>query len=36
MAQMTMADATKPDFADRALAHFRNTWPVGQWLMDNV
>ena len=36
MAQMTMADAMKPDFADRALTHFRNTWPVGQWLMDHV
>jgi uncharacterized protein (TIGR02453 family) len=36
MAQTTIGDAMKPDFADRALAHFRNTWPVGQWLMDHV
>jgi uncharacterized protein (TIGR02453 family) len=36
MAQMTIEDAMKPDFADRALGHFRNTWPVGQWLMENV
>lgn len=36
MAQMTIGDAMKADFADRALTHFRNTWPVGKWLMDNV
>lgn len=36
MTQVTLADAMKPDFADRAITHFRNTWPVGQWLMDNV
>jgi uncharacterized protein (TIGR02453 family) len=36
MAQMTMADAMKPDFADRALTHFKNTWPVGKWLMEYV
>ena len=36
MAQMTMADAMKPDFADRTLVHFRNTWPVGKWLMEYV
>lgn len=36
LTRMTIADAMKPDFAGRALAHFRNTWPVGQWLMDSV
>lgn len=36
MAQMSPADARRPDFADRALAHFRATWPVGQWLLDEV
>jgi uncharacterized protein (TIGR02453 family) len=36
MAQMTMKDALAPDFAERAVAHFRNTWPVGQWLLDEV
>jgi uncharacterized protein (TIGR02453 family) len=36
MAQTTMDEAMQPDFADRALAHFRNTWPIGKWLMDNV
>lgn len=36
MAQMTMADAMRPDFADMALAHFRNTWPIGKWLMEEV
>lgn len=36
MAQMTMADAMKPGFAEQAVTHFRNTWPVGKWLMDNV
>jgi uncharacterized protein (TIGR02453 family) len=36
MAQTTMADAMKPGFTDRALAHFRNTWPIGKWLMEYV
>lgn len=36
MAQMTLAEAMKPDFADKALAHFRNTWPIGKWLMDEI
>jgi uncharacterized protein (TIGR02453 family) len=36
MAQMSIGDALSPGFGDKALAHFRNTWPVGQWLMDEV
>lgn len=36
MAQMTMADAMRPDFVARAVTHFRNTWPIGQWLLDEV
>jgi len=36
MAQMGIEDALKPDFSDRVLAHFRATWPIGQWLLDEV
>jgi uncharacterized protein (TIGR02453 family) len=36
MARMTMAEAQAPDFGDRALTHFRNTWAIGQWLMEEV
>ncbi len=36
MAQMSTRDAMVPDFADKALAHFRATWPVGKWLLDEV
>jgi uncharacterized protein (TIGR02453 family) len=36
MAQMTPADARRPDFASKALGHFRATWPIGQWLLDEV
>lgn len=36
MARMSTEDTMKPDFAERALAHFRNTWPVGRWLLQEV
>lgn len=36
MARVSPAEAQGPDFADRAFVHFRNTWPVGQWLLDEV
>lgn len=36
MAQMSIEDALKPDFDRQILAHFRNTWPIGQWLLDEV
>jgi hypothetical protein len=36
MAQMAAADALALDFGETALAHFRSTWPVGQWLLDEV
>ena len=36
MARMSPEDARAPDFGDKALVHFRNTWPIGQWLLDEV
>ena len=36
MARMAPAEAQAPDFAERAFAHFRNTWPIGKWLLDEV
>jgi uncharacterized protein (TIGR02453 family) len=36
MAHMTIDEALSPGFGDRALTHFRNTWPMGQWLLDEV
>jgi uncharacterized protein (TIGR02453 family) len=36
MARMTLADALAPQFFARALAHFRNTWPIGKWLLEEV
>jgi uncharacterized protein (TIGR02453 family) len=36
MAQMTMKDALAPDFGEKALGHFRNTWPIARWLLDEV
>lgn len=36
MAQMSIEDALRPDFSDRVLSHFRATWPIGKWLMDEV
>lgn len=36
MAQMTVDEARQPDFSNRVLIHFRNTWPIGQWLLDEV
>jgi uncharacterized protein (TIGR02453 family) len=34
--ELPAADATGPGFADRALAHFAATWPIGKWLLDEV
>jgi uncharacterized protein (TIGR02453 family) len=34
--ELPAAEATKPGFADRALAHFAATWPVGDWLLKEV
>jgi uncharacterized protein (TIGR02453 family) len=36
MARMSFGDAMKPTFAAAALAHFKATWPIGQWLLDEV
>lgn len=36
MARMSVSDARAPDFSDKAFVHFRNTWPIGQWLLDEV
>lgn len=36
MAQMSIEHALTPDFGDRALTHFRNTWPIAKWLLDEV
>jgi uncharacterized protein (TIGR02453 family) len=36
MARMTPEEAQAPDFIAVALGHFRNTWPIGRWLMDEV
>lgn len=29
-------EARKPDFAEEAVKHFAATWPVGEWLMEEV
>jgi uncharacterized protein (TIGR02453 family) len=34
--ELPAADVAKPGFADRALAHFAATWPIGKWLLDEV
>jgi uncharacterized protein (TIGR02453 family) len=34
--ELPAAEATKPGFADRVLAHFSATWPVGEWLLAEV
>jgi uncharacterized protein (TIGR02453 family) len=36
MARMSIDDALSPGFGDTALTHFRNTWPIGRWLLDEV
>lgn len=36
MAHMPIDDAISPGFGEIALGHFRNTWPIGQWLLDEV
>ena len=34
--ELPAADAVKKGFADRALAHFQATWPIGAWLLSQV
>jgi uncharacterized protein (TIGR02453 family) len=34
--ELPVAEAFKDRFADRALAHFAATWPIGQWLLEEV
>ena len=36
MAQLSIRDAMAPDFGKTAIAHFRATWPVARWLLDEV
>jgi uncharacterized protein (TIGR02453 family) len=36
MGQMSTAEVLAPDFGDKALGHFRATWPIGKWLLDEV
>jgi uncharacterized protein (TIGR02453 family) len=34
--ELPATDAIKAGFADRALAHFAATWPIGEWLLKEV
>ena len=34
--ELPAEDATRSGFADRVLAHFAATWPVGRWLLDTL
>ena len=34
--ELPAAEAVKRGFADRALAHFQATWPIGAWLLAEV
>ena len=34
--EMPASDAAKPDFADRCIEHFTNTWPIARWLVAEV
>lgn len=34
--ELPAAAAEVPDFADRALSHFARTWPIGQWLLEEL
>jgi uncharacterized protein (TIGR02453 family) len=36
MGRLTVEDAQAPDFGDKALSHFRATWPIAKWLLDEV
>jgi uncharacterized protein (TIGR02453 family) len=36
MAQLSPEDALRSDFDAVVLAHFRNTWPIAKWLLDEV
>ena len=36
MAQLSPSDALKPDFDALVLTHFRNTWPIAKWLLNEV
>ncbi len=35
-ATLPIKAAARPGFADLCLTHFANTWPIGQWLLDEV
>lgn len=34
--ELPVAAAVQPDFADRCLEHFANTWPIAKWLLAEV
>jgi uncharacterized protein (TIGR02453 family) len=34
--EMPASAAAKPDFADRCIEHFANTWPIARWLVAEV
>jgi uncharacterized protein (TIGR02453 family) len=34
--EMPASAAAKPDFADRCIEHFTNTWPIARWLVAEV
>jgi uncharacterized protein (TIGR02453 family) len=34
--KLPTAAATREDFADTCLTHFRATWPLGRWIMDEL
>lgn len=36
MAQAPLDDALKPEWSERALGHFRATWPIGRWIAEHV
>jgi uncharacterized protein (TIGR02453 family) len=36
MAQVSTEDALARDFGDKALSHFRATWPIAEWLLEEV
>jgi uncharacterized protein (TIGR02453 family) len=36
MARVSIEEVLAPDFGERALHHFRATWPIGKWLLQEV
>jgi uncharacterized protein (TIGR02453 family) len=36
MAQLSVDQARAADFGEKALAHFSATWPIAEWLLDEV